>query len=260
MRVVTISLALAFIFSETDAQSPPSTEKEVRQSTGIWFGFYSKYHFSDRWAYYGEYHLRRKDYLNTMGQVYLRFGVTYKVKQFFDVTVGFVNPYYWASNPEDPNVDKVVPQFRLWQQGVMATPFDHIMVFHQFRTEQRWARSFVKGSPYELTHRFRYKLTVYVPLNKPAFDVHTLFLAFNEEIFMQAGKTITYNHFEDNRVFLGLGYNINEVWQVQAGYMNSYRHDGDPYQYENRHIIRLSFFHHLHLHLGKHRIMDVPAH
>jgi hypothetical protein len=259
-RVCFFVLILTIRYIGCVGQSSSTPEKEIRHSTGGWLSLYSKYHFNDRWAYYGEYHLRRRDYFNEMGQIYLRVGINYKVKQFLDITVGVVNPYYWASNPEDPNVDRVIPQFRLWQQAVMATPFEHIQVFHQFRTEQRWARSFIKNSPYELTHRFRYKLTLYVPLNKPLFDVGTLFLALNEEIFMQAGESVTYNHFEDNRIYAGLGYNLNEVWQIQAGYMYSYRHDGAPYKYENRHILRLSIYHHLHLHLGKHKIMDVPAH
>jgi hypothetical protein len=237
---------------------PP--EKEQRSSTGAWFGFYSKYQFNERWAYYGEYHVRRRHGLDDMAQVYLRFGVSYKVKQYFDVTVGFVNPYYWAKDPSDPNVDHVVPQFRLWQQGVLATPFDHILLFHQLRTEQRWARDNLKGAPWNLTHRFRYKLTTYIPLNKPAFEKHTLFLSLYNEIFIQAGKSIVYNHLEDNRAFAGLGYNFNEVWQVQGGYMYTFRHDGDPHKYENRHIFRLSVYHHLHVHLDSHKIMDVPAH
>lgn len=239
-------------------QPPPS--KTIRNTNGVWLGFYSKYHFNERWAYYGEYHIRLRDGIENMGQVYLRFGATYKVKKYFDLTAGFVNPFYWAPNPEDPNIDKVVRQFRFWQQGVLATPFDHIMVFHQLRTEQRWARAYTKGSLFELTHRFRYKLTVYVPINKPAFEKHTLFLSFNEEIFMQSGKSIIYNTFEDNRIFAGLGYNLNEVWQLQAGYMNTFRHDGAPDKYESRHIFRFSVYHHLHIHLDRHRIMDVPAH
>lgn len=260
MRVVLFLLTAIVCCQLSFGQSSLPAEKETRNSTGVWLGFYSKYHFNERWAYYGEYHIRRRNGFEDMGQIYLRFGVNYKVKQFFDVTVGFVNPYYWAKNTSDPNVDKVVPQYRLWQQAVLATPFDHIMVFHQFRTEQRWARDNVKGSPFELTHRFRYKLTTYIPLNKPAFEPHTLFFSFYEEIFFQAGKSIVYNHFEDNRLFAGLGYNLNEVWQVQAGYMYTYRHDGEPYKYENRHIFRISFYHHLHFHLDKHKIMDVPAH
>lgn len=243
-------------------QSPPiPLEKETRSSEGAWFGFYTKYHFNEKWAYYGEYHLRRRNGFENMAQIYLRFGATYKIAKYLDFTVGYVNPFYWASNPNAENIDKVVPQHRAWEQAVLATPFDHIKVYHQLRLEQRWRRSFEIGSDFQLTHRFRYKLTVHVPLNKPDFDLHTLFLSMYEEIFIQAGKSVVYNHFEDNRVFIGLGYNMTPALQLQTGYMYTFRHDGAPNRFENRHIWRLSLYHHLDLHLGKHKVeRDIPIH
>lgn len=199
--------------------------------------------------------------MDEMAQIYLRFGATYTIQKYLDFTVGFVHPYYWAPDQNDPNVDKVVPQYRLWQQAVLATPFEHIKVYHQLRTEQRFKRDYEKGSDYHLTHRFRYKLTCYVPINKPQFENHTLFVSMYNEIFIQAGKSIVYNHLEDNRAFVGLGYNISAPLQVQAGYMYSFRHAGSPHAYENRNILRVSLYHHLDLHLDKHReVRDVPIH
>lgn len=204
--------------------------------------------------------MRRKNGFDDMAQIYLRFGASYKIAKYLDFTVGFVNPYYWAPKTGE-GIDKVVPQYRLWEQAVLATPFDHIKVYHQLRLEQRFRRGFEKGSDFKLTHRFRYKLTVYVPLNKPAFQLHTLFLSMYNEIFMQAGKSIVYNHFEDNRAFMGLGYNLSPTLQVQTGYMYTYRHDGAPWRYENRHIWRLSFYHHMDLHLDRHKVeRDIPIH
>ncbi len=236
-------------------------EKEVRSSNGVWLGFYTKYHFNDKWAYYGEYHVRMREGVDEMAQIYLRLGATYKIARYLDFTVGFVNPYYWAPDPEVPNIDKVVPQYRAWEQAVLATPFDHIKVLHQLRLEQRYRRDFEKGSPFKLTHRFRYKLTAYIPLNHKDFGPHTLFLALYEEIFIQAGKTVVYNHLEDNRAFIGLGYNLSPALQIQAGYMNSFRHDGAPFRYESRNVIRFSVYHHLDFHLDRMpRARDIPIH
>ncbi|MEP1032706.1 DUF2490 domain-containing protein [Ekhidna sp.] len=250
----------AKMYAQTSIPQIPA-EKQISSSTGIWLGFYTKYHFNDKWAYYGEYHVRKRNGFEDMAQVYLRFGATYTVMRYLDVTVGFVHPFYWAPNQEDPNVDKIVPQYRLWQQAVLATPFEHIKLYHQLRVEQRWKRDYEKGSSFKLTHRFRYKMTVYVPLNKPAFENHTLFLSLYNEIFIQAGKTIVYNHLEDNRTFAGLGYNLNEQFQIQGGYMFTFRHKGSPFDYEKRHIFRLSLYHHMDLHLNRHREeRDIPIH
>ena len=257
LRVSKIAITSLFLVVSTvlvHAQNPTiPVEKHKFTTTGVWLGFYTKYHFNDKWAYYGEYHLRKRDGFNEMGQIYLRIGATYSLAKYVDVTVGIANPYYWSPDQDNPNLDKVVPQFRTWEQTVFATPFDHIKLFHQIRLEQRFKRGYEKGSEYKLTHRFRYKLTLYVPLNKPAFENHTLFLSAYNEIFIQAGKSVVFNYFEDNRTFIGLGYNLFDHLQVQAGYMYSFRHFGAPNVYENRHIFRLSVYHHLDLHLDKHR-------
>lgn len=257
-------LVLIFIINALTIHAQPNNppqEKQISSSTGVWLGFYTKYHINDRWAYYGEYHVRKRNGFDDMAQVYLRFGATYRLRKYLDVTVGYVHPFYWAPNSNDPNVDNIVQQYRLWQQAVLATPFEHIKLYHQLRTEQRWRRDFEKGSSFELTHRFRYKMTVYVPLNKPAFENHTLFLSLYNEIFIQAGKSVVYNHLEDNRAFAGVGYNLSEQFQIQGGYMFTFRHNGSPFEYEKRHIFRLSLYHHMDLHLNRHREeRDIPIH
>ena len=116
------------------------------------------------------------------------------------------------------------------------------------------------GSPFKLTYRFRYKLTAYIPLNHKDFVPKTLFLSLYNEIFIQAGKSVSYDHLEDNRTFIGLGYNLSHDLQIQTGYMYTFRHDGAPHKYENRNIIRLSLYHHLDLHKKEKSIPDVPIH
>ncbi|PKD20882.1 hypothetical protein APR41_12655 [Salegentibacter salinarum] len=119
---------------------------------------------------------------------------------------------------------------------------------HQFRFEQRWKRDYIEDSPFKLSHRFRYKLTAYYPLNNYKLINNTLFLSFYEEIFVQAGKSITYDYLEDNRMFLGLGYILNENIQVQVGYMWTFRYKEGPNSFEHRHIPRVSVYHNLDFH------------
>lgn len=244
--LVILLLVQALQASSQYAETP--IEKEVSHSTGLWLGTYTKYKLSKRMFYYGEYHYRRRnEFVKDMAQVYLRFGTTYLVTKKFEVTTGIVTPIYWAPNQNADNIDKTVMQFRFWEQFLFVQPIGRVKIYHQFRFEQRWKRDYEIGSPFELTHRFRYKLTTYVPLNHDHLVNKTLFFSFYEEIFIQAGKSVIYDHFEDNRLFLGLGYIINENFQLQAGYMWTFRHKGGPFSYEHRHIPRLSLYHNLDL-------------
>ena len=104
-------------------QQAPAPGKSITNNTETWIGLYTKYRLSEKLFYYGEYNYRRRNqFINDMGQLYLRFGLTYLVNKQFEVTAGIVTPFYWAPNQEAPNIDKVVPQFRFWQQFLLVQP------------------------------------------------------------------------------------------------------------------------------------------
>lgn len=241
LAVFVLSILISFSSKSQTAELP--AQKEIDQTMEGWVGLYTKYRLSERLFYYGEYHYRRRNYLKDMAQIYLRFGATYLINNHLEVTAGIVTPIYWAPDQSQPNIDRIVPQYRLWQQVLFVQPFNRAKIYHQIRTEQRWKRDYKENSEFKLTYRFRYKIMTYVPLNNHKLINNTLFLSAYDEIFIQAGKPIVYDHLEDNRLFVGLGYIINENLQVQAGYMWTFRHAGAPYKYEHRHIPRISLYH-----------------
>jgi hypothetical protein len=57
------------------------------------------------------------------------------------------------------------------------------------------------------------------------------------------GKNIVYNHFDQNRFFAGLAYQINPYAQLQGGYMNLYQQLPVGNQFRNQHTIRIFYFH-----------------
>ncbi len=218
--------------------------KTFQNTTGLWLGLYTKYRVSNKWFYYGEYHFRRRNnFIDDMAQIYLRFGALYLINKKLSLTLGIVTPFYWAPDQDAPNVDKVVNQFRFWQQLLLVQPFERTKLYHQYRLEQRWKRDYEKGSPFFLDFRFRYKISVYHPLNNHHFVPKTIFLSPYAEVFFQAGQKVKYNYFEDFRLFLGAGYILNKNFQFQLGYMFTFRHSGSPTSYELRHIPRFSIYH-----------------
>lgn len=254
-RILLIAALFIFALNSTKAQEINAEDeaspydKEFKSSTEFWTGFYTKYRIKEKWFYYGEYHLRRRNnFVQDMGQVYLRFGMTYLANKQLELTAGIVTPFYWAPEQDVEGQDNVVPQYRFWQQLVLVQPFERLKLYHQFRFEQRWKRDYIEDSPFKLTHRFRYKITAYYPINNYKLVNKTLFLSAYEEVFIQAGKSITYDYLEDNRLFLGLGYIVNENLQVQAGYTWTFRYAGGPNSFEHRHIPRISFYHNLDFH------------
>lgn len=231
-------------------ESAYPTRKDIDSISELWNGLYTKYRVSDRFFYYGEYHVRSREQLvGEMAQLYLRFGMTWRVDDDIELTGGAVTPLYFAPRVRvaQGDVARIVPQFRFWEQALMVQTIKRVRLYHQFRFEQRWRRDFAREAPFELTFRFRYKLAAYVPLNNTRMVEKTLFLVVYEEIFIQAGRTILFDHFEDNRIGGALGWILNRNLQTEMGYMWTFRHRGDPFAYQNRHIIRLNLRHNLDL-------------
>ena len=251
--IITAALVLIYSFSSFNAQADGGEEenpfpgKEIDFENGIWYGLYTKYMIFDKVFYYGEYHIRRSEWNNHMNKLYLRFGIAYLINPHLEITGGFVNPYSWYQI-EDRNVeDKVVPEFRFWQQFLFVQEINRFKLYHQFRFEERWKRGHFKEDHYKFSQRYRYKFTVYTPLNHNHIQNKTVFLANNAEVFLQSGKPIIYNHLEEVRIFTGLGYLFSNNLQFQIGYSWHFAHRPEGYKFRRQDIIRLSVYHNMDL-------------
>jgi hypothetical protein len=70
----------------------------------------------------------------------------------------------------------------------------------------------------------------------------TPFLAAINEVFLNFGKNVVYNTFDQNRLFVGLGYQISSHMNVQLGYMNVYQQEASGSNYFSTHAVRLFLF------------------
>ena len=89
---------------------------------------------------------------------------------------------------------------------------------HRFRFEQR----FVENQNFRI--RYRYKVGINVPLNKTRMERKTIYLAFYDELFINGQQNIgNGNHveiFDRNRLYMAIGYFIQNGVQVRLGVMN----------------------------------------
>lgn len=82
---------------------------------------------------------------------------------------------------------------------------------HRYRAEQRFNASGYRN-------RFRYRLGVNLPINKPSMQNGTFYLQSNYEIFF----TNLNPYFERTRLFIGSGYVLNEQSTFQIGLLNQF--------------------------------------
>ena len=229
---------------EVPTYQAPSKSR-VDRDVGVWFGGYTTYWLTKKWGYYGEYHIRRADFLSRMSKLYIRIGANYRVSDQLKLTFGVVNRYTWSDHPDRPTETAYVPEYRFWEQAIFKTRQLGLKIYHQLRIEQRWRRSTSTLDPtYYYYNRFRYKFLFYGPLVGPLLETGSLFFCVYNEIFMQAGKKVEYNHFEDNRAYIGLGYGLTDSIHLHVGYMKSFG-QLSVFKFRNHDIFRISVYHKL---------------
>jgi hypothetical protein len=220
------------------------------RETGVWNGLYIKVKLSDKLGYYGEHHYRLRNspdnlynFIGQKRQVYNRAGLNILFNQYFEAVIGPTLVFNFTPRPGDPNFEKVTLEPRIWHQWLFIMPtIGRTKIFHQFRFEHRWRRSNEVGATFDYTDRFRYKLFAYVPINKKKIEEKTFFFSPSGEIFMQSGKSIVMNPFEDFRTYNGFGYVLNRQVTFFAGHMWTFGQRSSGFEYATSHIIRLNVF------------------
>jgi hypothetical protein len=109
-----------------------------------------------------------------------------------------------------PNSDQKVgtDEHRLYQQFITRQNFGRVFVQHRYRVEERFL-------PDDFQVRFRYFLSLNVPLNRKTMSPNTLYASAYNEIFVNRQGT----YFDRNRLYGALGYVIDKNFRVEAGFM-----------------------------------------
>ncbi|MES2732291.1 MAG: DUF2490 domain-containing protein [Bacteroidota bacterium] len=225
---------------------PTFGQKQVRDHSQAWFGYFNQTRLSNKWGIWLDVHARRTDFMDRWNTMMIRPGVTYYINDHVRFTAGYA---YVAQYPAS-GLNTVRPEHRPWQQILWTSRSKRLQTQQWIRLEERFIGKVVNDQlldGYNFNWKIRYLLNLMVPLNRDFIEPKTLFFAFNDEIHINAGKNITYNYFDQNRLFVGLGYQFSKTLNAQLGYMNQFQQLPAGNQFANNHVMRLFFFHNLDL-------------
>jgi hypothetical protein len=116
------------------------------------------------------------------------------------------------------------------------------------RLEERFRRKVAAGEltdDYSFNYRIRYNMAFTIPLKGKQVVEKTPFLFANNEVFINFGKEIVYNYFDQDRAFIGMGYQFTQHLNVQLGYMYIFQQLPTGNEYIGSNTIRLFVFHNL---------------
>jgi hypothetical protein len=117
-------------------------------------------------------------------------------------------------------------EHRIWQQIFYKHSLSKIKIDHRLRLEQRFIESHAVVNneviPEGYTNkqnRLRYRIMARMPINGAAIEAETLFLSVYDEAFFSWGKSVTFHEPDQNRIFVGLGYQVDEALTFQGGFL-----------------------------------------
>lgn len=222
--------------------------KQKESVQQVWVAYANQTRFSDHWGIWADLHLRtREDFLNQLSQSIVRLGLTYYLTDNAKLTAG----YAWVNHfPADPHDNISRPEHRPWQQIQWNSSYKKFRMMQWLRLEERWRRRVLNedelGDGHNFSYRIRYNILTQFPLSRKGLAPNTLSLVINDEVHIGFGREIT-NYFDQNRLFLGLSYQVNPRDAIQFGYMNVFLQLPGANRYRDIHGPRVFYFHNLDL-------------
>ena len=202
-----------FVFFVITLLSNSLTAQLTQDITGNWLMYFGTNRISDNLSIHSEVQYRNHTVSPTnIEQLLLRTGLNYHISKTAVATLGYgYIPSYNYINEES---ELGSTENRIFQQLILINKVGRLKFEHRYRYEQRWVKNKIIDET-DYKDRLRYRLMAFLPLNKPTFEKGTLFLGVYDEIFMNTKETF----FDRNRFYVALGYQINKMTQVQAGYL-----------------------------------------
>jgi len=192
----------------------PSLNQAQESNLGNWLIYIGNKKLNEKWNLHHEIQYRNYDAIGDLEQLLLRTGLGYSFKENKrNILLGY--GYISSENYVDESTDKkTVNEHRIFQQYTSKQTVGKLNLSHRYRFEQRFVES-------DFKMRLRYFLGLKIPI-KIKEKNNYYFSAYNE-VFLNTKSTL----YDRNRLYGGVGYNINKGLRLELGYMNQFFKNGN---------------------------------
>ncbi len=221
-------------------------QKNVAYNHNQWIQYFNQLKLSEKLTIYSDVSLRRINSLSDRSQITIRTGLGYPIIQNLQGISG-VASFITYNNCKLSRIE-----FRPYQEFNTTQLFGKVTVQHRFRLESRFFRSVSDGnftSESNFNFRFRYRLYGTIPVLKlSATKPYRMFLLnVGDELFINAGKEIAYNVFDNNRLVFGLTLRYTNNLSFNCNYINQTGQRNLPDTFEHSDIVTFGIVHKLSL-------------
>jgi hypothetical protein len=177
---------------------------------GSWYCYFGNQKINNSWNWYNEVQYDNYNFSGDLEQFMLQTGVGYNLTpNNNNVLLGysFTHSESYVKNTDNKTHTS---EHKIYQQFLTRHMIGGMIVRNRYRVEER----FQSNNVFKM--RYRYFLSVNLPLNKKIIEHNTFYLSGSNEIFMN-GKAPA---FDRDRIFGGLGYGINKNLRIETGLMD----------------------------------------
>jgi hypothetical protein len=244
-----VRVLLVFFLSGIGQQAFSQRQFEVSNQT--WIGYFNQTRLTERSGVWADVHYRlADDFVKEKTIAIARVAYIYYLSENVKLMAG----YAFANRFSNVGVSSI-PEHRPWQQIQWLQAKKRFVLTQSVRIEQRFRRKVTDGEltdDYNFNWRFRYNISFTVPLWSKDVQPESWFLIFGNDIHINAGKEVMHSYFDQNRSFLGLGYQFTSELNAHLGYLFILQQaEADRYLHIN--AIRLFLTHNLDLRIKKQR-------
>ena len=179
---------------------------------GNWLMYLGNKQINTKWNWHNEVQYRDYNAIGDLEQLLLRTGIGLNLTENNNnllLGYGFIHSQNYQDNTDD-KID--INEHRIFQQFITRQSIARIKVQHRYRFEQRWIEDA------DIRLRFRYFLSINIPINNRDIIDKTWYGSIYNEIFINNDRVI----FDRNRLYFGIGYRLNKVARFEIGYMNQF--------------------------------------
>jgi hypothetical protein len=199
----------------------------------LWLFWSSQVKLSPKFALTSDVQVRSADKSQFVNTILLRPGIQFSISESQSATIGYV---YFGTWDEENGKRLFDGEHRVYEEYLLNLKAAKVELTNRLRLEQR----FFQNKSKDFAQRFRYYFRAAIPLvNTRVFD-KGLFLAFQDEIFLnvQNKQNVNNNFFVQNRTYAGIGYRLSKKMELELGYM--YRYQVEEDNNLNNHILQLT--------------------
>jgi len=228
------------IFSFANAQ--PSSGRIHGNNANGWWNYFGDHPIGEsKWGLHLEGQWRRSEVLTKWQQLLVRPAVNYSLHPNITFTAGY--GYIATSRYGEFPVGVPFPEHRFFQQMQVTNKIGRVSMAHRYRLEQRelGELSVAPNGDRTLTrwrheNRFRYMYRVMIPIKG------RIGLALYDEIFVNFGKNVANNVFDQNRAYAAITYTLPKKSRLEIGFMEQTLQQRNGRFIENNHTFMVSIF------------------